>query len=97
MIGVRSALLFYVLLSLLGCTTATPELGAAAIGAGLHSFPSEDALQASLSVCESSGTRDFARYVGEARSGVNSWFEVVRTIDQCNIDSARYYTSAETM
>lgn len=84
-------------MSLAGCATSSREPRANELGVELHSLSQEDGLESSLGACSGSGVRDFSRYVSDTRSGINSWFEVVRTIDQCNIDAARYYTGAETM
>ncbi|ABD88426.1 hypothetical protein RPC_2878 [Rhodopseudomonas palustris BisB18] len=83
------------LLPLLGCASVSREPRVNELGVELHSISRDEGLGMSLAACTAGGQLD--RYVDNARAGANSWYEVVRTIDQCNIDAARYYTSPETM
>jgi hypothetical protein len=91
---VQPVVLAAIMLLLPGCATVAPEPRANQLGVELHSAAPADGLEASLAACAGGAS---ARYVSDARSAANSWIEVVRTIDQCNIDAARYYTGAETM
>ncbi|WP_157195692.1 hypothetical protein [Bradyrhizobium sp. YR681] len=92
-----ASLIGIAILLLVGCSTIAPEMRTNGIGVELHSMPAEDGFRASLGSCAVAGDPNLGRYVAETRSGADSWFQVVRNIDQCNLDAARYYTSAETL